>query len=157
MNDCAGWTARQYGLFRLLFGGWLAVHFAALVPWGAELFSSAGALPDAAASPLLRLFPNLFLLADTPAFVTAVLVLATVAAVAFAIGAGDRAAALLMWWISASLFGRNPLTSNPSLPYVGLLLLVHAGVPKLPPLRALLREDAAVAAWHLPRSLHRVV
>src|SRR5262249_38270579 len=47
-----GWTATPYRWFRLAFGLYLVVHFAQLLPWGAELFSSRGALPDAAASPL---------------------------------------------------------------------------------------------------------
>ena len=46
------WTANQYRLFRVLLGAYLFVHFAQLLPWAGEVFSSAGMLPDAAQSPL---------------------------------------------------------------------------------------------------------
>ena len=63
--------------FRVAFGAYLFVHFAQLVPWGAELFSSRGVLPRSA-SPLLHLFPNVLALNDSPAAVNAFLVGETV-------------------------------------------------------------------------------
>jgi predicted DCC family thiol-disulfide oxidoreductase YuxK len=96
------------------------------------MFSNRGMLPDGAASPLLRLFPNLLALYDSPAFVMALLVLAAGASLLFAIGLYDRAAAIALWYAMACLFGRNPLIANPSLPYVGLLLLAHACLPRAP-------------------------
>ncbi len=123
------WTGGQYSLFRFVFGLYLALHFAQLVPWGAELFSSEGMLPDGSLSPFLHLFPNLFLLNDSPMFVQGALLSGVLLAALFAIGWYDRPAAVLLWLLWASLFGRNPLISNPGLPYVGLLLLLHAGLP----------------------------
>ena len=61
-----GWTGGQYSVFRALFGLYLCVHFAQLLPWGAELFSRHGMLPDASASPLSRLFPNVLTWLDAP-------------------------------------------------------------------------------------------
>ncbi len=127
-----GWTGGQYSLFRVLFGAYLFVHFAQLVPWGAELFSNEGVLPDGAVSPFLHVFPNLFALFDSPGVVTAALVLGAVAALFLAAGVRDRTAALVLWYLWACLFGRNPLISNPGLPYVGLLLVVHALLPPAP-------------------------
>ena len=155
-----GWTGGQYSLYRAALGAYLFVHFAALVPWGTEVFSDRGVLPDAAASPLFRVFPNLFWLADGPAFVTGVLAVAAALALALAAGWHDRVAAVLLWFVWASLFGRNPLISNPSLPYVGLLLLVHAGLPSgaAAPYGAWSmrgRLDPG-GGWRLPRALHRV-
>jgi predicted DCC family thiol-disulfide oxidoreductase YuxK len=126
------WTGGQYSVFRAIFGTYLFVHFAQLTPWGAEMFSNRGMLPDGAASPLLRLYPNLLALYDSPAFVMALLVLAAGASLLFAIGLYDRAAAIALWYAMACLFGRNPLIANPSLPYVGLLLLAHACLPRAP-------------------------
>mgnify|MGYP003631368400 FL=1 len=151
------WTGGQYSLFRGLLGAYLCVHFLVLIPWGAEVFSSAGVLPDGALSPLFGIFPNLFHVADTPAFVSGALIVAVGLSIALAIGWRDRVAAVLLWWIWASLFGRNPLISNPSLPYVGLLLLLHAGTPRSPfgawSMRGRLDPGGG---WHLPRDLHRV-
>ena len=112
-----------------IFGAYLLVHFAMLVPFGAELFSSRGVLPDGAASPLMRLFPNVFSICDAPPFVAALLALAAFASIAMIIGFHDRAAAVIIWYILACLFCRNPLIGNPSLPFVGWMLLVHAVLP----------------------------
>lgn len=138
-----GWTARSYTAFRVALGALLAVHFAQLVPWGTEVWSSSGVLPDAGASPFAWLFPNLLVGADTPAFVTAFLVMATGLSVCLAAGIGDRFAAVALWYALACLFGRNPLTANPSLPFVGWLLLAHALVGPT-------RRQRTAGDWHLP-------
>jgi predicted DCC family thiol-disulfide oxidoreductase YuxK len=125
----SGWTGGQYSVFRMLFGAYLFVHFAMLLPWGTELFSDAGVLPDGSASPLLYLFPNVLALSDSPSTVMALLGAALVASVAFAVGFRDRIAALVLWYALTCVFGRNPLISNPALPFVGWMLLAHAVVP----------------------------
>ncbi|MEA2710080.1 MAG: hypothetical protein QOF78_2681 [Phycisphaerales bacterium] len=153
-----GWTGGQYSLFRLIFGGYLFVHFAHLVPWGAEMYSNRGVLPDAAASPLIKLFPNILAIYDTPWFVTALLVLAVPLAAMLAIGWRDRIAAVGLWYLWACFFGRNPLTANPGLPYVGLMLLTHALVPAAPygSVAARGRTDPG-GGWVMPRSVFTVV
>ncbi len=127
-----GWTGGQYSVVRAALGIYLALHYAQLAPWGAELFSRLGVLPAGAASPLLSLFPNVLALRDSPAFVTALLWLASVLGALLAIGAYDRLAALGLWYIGACLIGRNPLILNPALPFVGWLLLAHACLPPGP-------------------------
>lgn len=138
----SGWSARQYSAYRAVFGGYLAIHFAMLIPFGRELFSNRGVLPEAAASPLAFLFPNILSVADSPAVVLAMLSLAVISALFFAAGIFDRVAAVVPWYVLACLFGRNPLIANPSLPFVGWLLLAHLAVP---PVR---RRD-----WTMPASL----
>lgn len=127
-----GWTGGQYSVFRAVFGVYLATHFARLLPWGAELFSRRGVLPDADASPLYPLFPNLLFVWDSPAAVALLLAAGVALSVCLALGAFDRAAAVALWWIWACLFTRNPLIANPSLPFVGWLLLAHAAIPGKP-------------------------
>jgi predicted DCC family thiol-disulfide oxidoreductase YuxK len=127
-----GWTGGQYSLFRALFGAYLFIHFVQLVPWGVELFSNQGMLPEASASPLVHLFPNVLAVMDAPAMVTAFLVVAASLSVLFAVGFHDRATAFLLWYIWACLFGRNPLIGNPGLPYVGWMLLAHVCLPPAP-------------------------
>ncbi len=148
------WTGGQYSVFRAAFGAYLAVHFAQLVPWGAEVFSSEGVLP-ARASPLLAAFPNVLRLDDSPAMVTALLVAGVVLAIAFALGLKDRWAAVGLWYVWACLFGRNPLISNPGLPYVGLLLVVHAFLPRAPYGSWDRRSQADPGAdWRMPGELY---
>ena len=127
-----GWTGGQYSVFRAVFSIYLLVHFLQLLPWGTELFSHRGVLPRGMDSPLLHLFPNVLALSDAPATVTILLTVSAVLTIFFGIGLYDRAAALGLWYIWACLFGRNPLIANPSLPFVGWLLLAHVFVPPAP-------------------------
>jgi predicted DCC family thiol-disulfide oxidoreductase YuxK len=124
------WTMGQYGLYRTILGLYLLQHFLRLLPWGTELFSSSGVLPEASLSPLIHLFPNILALWDSPTAVTACLSSAVVLSVFFTVGKFDRAAAVLIWYLWACLYGRNPLIGNPSLPFVGWLLLAHALIPR---------------------------
>ena len=133
MNN--GWTGGYYSFFRAIFGTYLLLHFMHLLPWTVEVFSSAGTLPDAQASPVIGLcpyFPNVLAYWDSPTGVKALLLLAAGLSVLFAVGCWDRVAALGLWYIWACLFGRNPLIGNPGLPYVGWLLLAHVFLPTAP-------------------------
>ncbi|MDF3031259.1 MAG: hypothetical protein K0R03_1817 [Moraxellaceae bacterium] len=152
----SGWTGGQYSLFRILFGIYLFVHFALLLPWAAEVFSSDGMLADASHSPLMKIFPNLLALADSPPVIVAFVLSATVAALAFAAGWKDKWAAAWLWYVLACLFTRNPLIANPALPYVGWMLLAHLFIPAAPygAVDAVGRADPA-GSWFMPRSIFR--
>ena len=127
-----GWSGGQYSIYRALLGLYLLVHLSALLPYGTELFSNAGMLADAAASPLYPLFPNLLFVCDGPAVVAAALAVGVLASACLALGWRDRVAALVLWLLWASLFTRNPLIQNPGLPFIGWLLLAHALLPAAP-------------------------
>jgi hypothetical protein len=129
-------SARQFAWFRIVFGVYLAVHFAHLVPWGVELFSRNGVLPEAALNPTSGILPNVLTWCDTPLLVTGFLVALVGVALCFTLGICRRTAAILLWYGWACLFNRNVLISNPSIPYVGLLLLLTTLVPAGEPLRA---------------------
>jgi predicted DCC family thiol-disulfide oxidoreductase YuxK len=134
LNDRStlGWTGGQYTVYRFLLGSYLLVHFVRLIPWGREIFSNEGVLPNSSVSPLLHLFPNVLALWDSPAVITCLLVLGALLSVVFAFGWHDRVAALALWYLWACLFGRNPLIGNPSLPFIGWLLLAHSVLPSAP-------------------------
>jgi predicted DCC family thiol-disulfide oxidoreductase YuxK len=150
-------TGGQYSLVRAALGAYLTVRLALLLPYAAELFSSAGMVPDGTASPLLRAFPNVLALVDTPAFVAAFVATGVVAALLLAAGWHDRAAALYLAYLGACLFGRNPLIANPSLPFVGWMLLAHALLPPAPYGSWAARDRADPGGgWTFPRSLHVV-
>ncbi len=125
-------TGGQYSLVRALFGAYLFVHLAMLAPYAPELFSSAGVIPEGRDSPLLVLFPNVLALYDEPWFATAFVAFGAACTIPFALGARDRWFGLAIYYVWACLFGRDPLISNPGLPYVGWLLLMHAFVPRAP-------------------------
>jgi len=126
----------QFTLFRILFGAYLLQHFLWLLPAGAELFSSEGMLGDPMLNPTHGILPNPLATTwgGTPGFVTGFLSALALLSVAFAVGFYRRGVALLLWFGWACLFNRNNLISNPSLPYVGLLLLFCALIPEGEPL-----------------------
>lgn len=143
-----GWTAGSYAVARAVFGTYLALHFAQLLPWASEVFSNEGVLPDGTASPLLFLFPNILALWDSPAIVTGMVAAAAALSVLIAAGRYDRTAAILVYYVWACLHGRMPLISNPGLPYVGWMLLAHAALPPMRESRA--RGAGSRDAWHVP-------
>ena len=151
------WTGGQYSIFRMIVGLYLLVHFVQLIPWGTEMFSNNGVLPDSGASPFIFLFPNMLGVWDSPIVVTALLSFGSLLSIFFAIGYYDRVAALCLWYIWACLFGRNPLIANPSIPYVGWLFLAHAFLPKSPygSLEAKDRLDPG-GGWKMPQEIYAV-
>lgn len=144
-------TRHQFALFRWIFGLYLAFHCAHLVPWGVELFSREGVLHDPAINPLYGLFPNPLAWWDAPWAVTAWLAALTLVALAFAAGVARRTAAVALWFGLACLFNRNNLIANPSLPYVGVLLLLTALVP--PGEGWSLRRKPPADGWYFPASV----
>lgn len=140
-----------FGAFRILLGLYLTVHFVQLLPYGAELFSREGIFPDPAVNLTYGLFPNPLALWDGPRTVTLFLAVLAGLSVIFALGLARRVAALLLWFGWAALFHRNNLISNPSIPYVGLLLLLTTLVPPGERLRPGRKRPAA--DWSFPASV----
>lgn len=152
MNN--GWTSGQYSVYRVILGLYLLQHFLGLLPWGAELFSSVGVLPVGSVSPLMHLFPNIFLLCDYPWFVSLCLSAAAVFSMLFIIGKFDRAMAVLIWYLWACLYGRNPMIGNPSLPFVGWLLLAYALIRSHSSGTRLAADRGKSNGWQLPADIY---
>lgn len=151
------WTGGQYSAYRFLLGAYLVVHFAMLLPYGAEVFSAGGTVADAALSPLFGVLPNPLAWSDTPAAATTLLLAGGLAGVAVALGWGDRTGAIASALILGWLYQRNPLIANPSLPLLGWMLVLHAFVPPRPygSLAGALRGTDP--AWRLPKHLFLAV
>ena len=126
------WTGGQYSIFRGLFGAYLFVHFSYLAFWATDIFSDVGMVGDAELSPLIIAFPNILRVFDSPAFVTGLSIAAALASLSFAIGKWDKSAALFIWFVLACFVGRNPLITNPAMPYVGWMLLAHLFIKTAP-------------------------
>jgi len=142
--------AIQFAAFRWLFGLYLLVHFAHMLPWSAELFSAEGIFRDPSALPLHGLFPNVLAIWDSPAALRLFVGALCAAAVSFACGVLRPLSAVLIWYGATCLFNRNPLIANPALPYVGLTLLFCALVPTGEGLavgRRLPRDDWVMPPW----------
>ena len=144
-----GWTGDQYGVYRAVLGLYLLQHFVGLLPWGAEIFSSSGVRPVGANSPLMHLFPNIFWLWDSRLFVNILLIAGAALSGLFLIGKFDRFAAVLIWYLWACLYGRNPMIGNPSLPFVGWLLLAHTLTQSRSVPGASTPNKVKARSWHL--------
>ncbi|MGC6425806.1 MAG: DCC1-like thiol-disulfide oxidoreductase family protein [Akkermansiaceae bacterium] len=114
----------QFSLFRILLGSFLTIHFAALVPYGTELFSREGLLSDGS----LNFTPALPFL-GTPVSVLCFLLASVLASIFLTVGFLRRTSALFLWLALTVLFLKNNLISNPSLPYLGLILCLIACIP----------------------------
>ena len=152
MFSIAPVTGRQFAWFRIVFGGYLAIHFAQLIPYAPEMFSAAGALPEPRANPIYGILPNALAYWNNPTFATAFVAAMAMLAVVFATGFARHASAALLWYGWACMFNRNVLISNPSIPYIGLLLILVLLVPAREPLR-LGSEDAPESEFYVPAAV----
>lgn len=141
----------QFFAFRVIFGLYLCVHFAGLLPYGPELFSNEGTIPDSRLNFTHGILPNPLEHWDSPQTVTVFLGILLILSMAYSVGLFRRICAFLLWFGWASLFNRNNLISNPSIPYVGLLLLFSVIVP--PGEAGSIGRRTSGPDWVFPRSL----
>ena len=139
-----GWTAKSFSVFRVALGLYVAGHFAALLPWAAEIFSSEGMVATAGDSPIFGLLPSVLGLSDSPTAVTVWMGVAALSGFAIAANRYPRVAAVLAWYLGACFLGRNPLILNPALPHVGWVLLWFAAIP----------SQSGDKPWKLPPELY---
>ena len=150
MHELTSISPRQFAIFRIVLGVYLAVHFAQLIPYGAELFSDHGVFADSDLNFTHGILPNPLEHWDSPVFVTAFIFSLLVLAIVFATGFFRRIAAILLWFGWACLFNRNNLINNPSIPYIGLLLLLSVIVP----IGEAVNPKCASGSWTFPRLVY---
>jgi len=139
-----GYSPHQFAIFRILFGLYLALLFAELIPYSAELFGGAAySLVKAEIQPL----PNLLTYFGHPAEFLIVLVLLSIL---FAAGIFRRPASLLIWYGLYCLFHQNVRIDNIGLAYTGWLLLACTLVPTGEALRVRRKYQSQ---WAMPRLL----
>lgn len=122
-------SARQFTAFRVIFGGYLAWHYFALVPWAGELFSAQGILGGSGANPFHGRWWNPLYDPGVSGYAWLMPALAGVLSTLLAAGVLRRPFALVLAVIHSMLFTACPLIANPGLPYVGLLLWLCAIIP----------------------------
>jgi hypothetical protein len=125
----APYTPRQFVIFRVVFSIYLCWHFFVLLPWAPELFSNQGMLADVSLSPLFGWFPNWLAVWDHPDHIMYFTYTAIIISFLMGLGYARRFCALVLWYMWTCLFHRNVLILNPSLAYVGWLLLACAIIP----------------------------
>lgn len=157
LNATKAITPAQFALFRVALGVYLLQHFVHLIPSAAEVFSNAGTLPDPSLNPTHGLLPNPLATTwgGTPAFVTSFVTALALLSVLFLVGIRRRLVAVLLWFGWACLFNRNNLISNPSLPYIGFILLCCALIPEAEPWRVGSRVATKPRDWFFPAWVFR--
>lgn len=123
------YTSRQFGIWRAAFGLYLLLYFLRLLPYGKELFSDQGILPDASVNWTHGILASPAWLWASPMAITILLALLMGCALLLTLGIWRRPTALALWLGWELLYNRNNLTLDPTLPYIGWLLLACALVP----------------------------
>jgi len=140
----------QFSFFRIILGAYLAIHFAMLQRYAAEIWSNVGLIPDAALNLTHGYFPNILSLIDSPLFVQLFVCALFICSLLFMLGIQRQITSLLLWYGWVCLFDRNNLISNPGLPFVGWILLCCAAVPKGEPLSLFTQKNED---WQFPKIL----
>ena len=122
-------SSETFGIFRIIFGSYLLFHFIQLIPFGTEIWSNQGILPNENVN-ITYGFPNLLNQFDNPNHISIVLYTLCFCSILLISGFQRQFASILLWLGWVFLFNRNNLISNPSIPFVGWLLLCCVVIPK---------------------------
>jgi sterol desaturase/sphingolipid hydroxylase (fatty acid hydroxylase superfamily) len=153
---------RSYGpttfaLFRIILGIYLVTHFTQLIPVATELFSNKGVIDNAKILPTYGKLPVFLMNHDDPLLVDLFIGSLILSSVLFTIGVFRRINSLWIFYGWMSLLNRNPLISNPSLGYIGWILLACSTIPKGERLGFILSEKKRKeekTRWEMPDSIY---
>lgn len=127
LEKTSDYSSRQFAVFRIIFGLYLTWHLISLIPHGVELFSSEGIMSGV--NPFAGKWWNPLFLENSAKFITPWLFLAALASLSIVIGWMRRISALFLVITWSCLFTANPLIANPSLGYIGMLMLLLTVIP----------------------------
>jgi len=119
-----------FSLYRIILGTYLFFHFSKLWNDGEEIFSNEGVISDAKILPSYGKLPVLILHFDSPKIIELFIGSLIISSILFTFGIYRRLNSLWLFYGWMSLLNRNPLISNPSLGYIGWILLSCALIPK---------------------------
>jgi len=123
------YSSETFGVFRIVFGTYLLIHFIQLIPFGTEIWSNEGILPNENVN-LTYGFPNLLNQFDNPNHIALLLYILCFCSIVLISGFQRQFISIVLWLGWIFLFNRNNLISNPSIPFVGWLLLCCIVIPK---------------------------
>jgi hypothetical protein len=121
-------SPQWFACFRSILGIYLCIHFIPLIAYSGEVWGAHGLLPDARVNLTYGVWPDV--LSHFNDLQIQILIIAmTVLSAVLASGYLRPIIALFLWMGWVALFNRNNFIGNPSLPFIGWLLLVCAVVP----------------------------
>lgn len=145
------YSPHQFSFVRIMLGLYLFGIFYSLFPYIVELYSTEGMMAGGYANGVHDLFKPAALFLAAPVPLSILLLLAMAASLLFASGVFRRAMALFLWFIWFGLYNLNTFSADPSLGYIGLLLLVCTVVPSGEPLS--LKANVPAGRWYMPSIL----
>ena len=119
-----------FSLYRMILGTYLFFHFSKLLNDGNEIFSNEGVISDVSILPSYGKLPILLFHFDSPRIVELFIGSLIICSILFTVGIYRRLSSLWLFYGWMSLLNRNPLISNPSIGYIGWILLSCALIPK---------------------------
>ena len=140
----------HFSVMRMILGFYLTLHFSHLIFWAPELFSRVGVVNDHSLNPTSKIFPNLLYIFDQPIFTQFFLIFLVLISLLFTLGVKRNWMALILWYGWACLFNRNILIGNPGMPFIGLLLLFIAIIPKGEPWA----REKTNSQFKFPKEIH---
>lgn len=121
---------KLFVFWRALFGVYFVYYAIHMFPYLQEVYGREGLVSNIAYNWTFGLFPNIVLLLDNYNFIIGIHVVLIITALTLAVGFFPRVSAFIIWYLQTSLFNTNNLTDDPSMAFVGLLLLALALVPE---------------------------
>ena len=122
-------SPQWFAWFRSILGIYLCIHFIPLIPYADEVWGTHGLLPNAQANLTYGVLPDVL---SQVSDAQIQIIVASMAALSLVLASGyfRSLVAILLWMGWVLLFNRNNFISNPSMAFVGWLLLVCAAVPE---------------------------
>lgn len=122
-------SSSQFALFRIILGIYLTIHFIDLLPVGEELFSNKGTIHNSSILPSYGKLPIFLFHYDDPEIISIFIWSLILCSILFTVGSCRKICALWIFYGWMALLNRNPLISNPSLGYIGWILLASICIP----------------------------
>ena len=143
------YSPHQFAIWRILLGTYLVYYLMRIFPHATELYSNEGVIPDPTLNWAYGFFPNILYVFDSPEFVQAFFVVLIVAAFGILLGVHRRISAAVLWYGWAALLGRNVLTIDPSMAFIGWILFALILIPVGEPL------TLRIGKWYKVNNPHR--
>ena len=140
------YPAYQFSIFRIYLGAYLLFILLTSLCSSSEIWSSRGIAPHPETNLTYGIFPNLLNYYDSPSQIKIFILILSLLSLFFTLGYGRQLVSFLLWYGWACLLNRNNLTLNPSIPYIGWLLLACCFIPPGEPLSLTKRKPG----WEMP-------
>lgn len=145
-------STKSFTVFRFLFGAYFAFYAFRMLPFANEIYGQGMLIYSRELSWLDGLFPSITYLCDSSPCIYSYHLLIILFGVSMSFGFLPRLSAIILYYFQTSLYVRNPLTEDPSMFFVGLLLITIALIPDQPKFKFsdIKYFNAPIVVFYLP-------